>query len=51
MLTPQEQCLDNYDNYHFCIFALIKFAYDKSRVMKGDFTRYAITFLQSAIYM
>ena len=43
--------VDNYDKYHFCIFSLIKFVYDKSRVMKGDFTQYATTFLQSAIYM
>ena len=43
--------VDNYDKYHFFIFSSIKFVYDKRWVMKDDFTQYAITFLQSAIYM
>ena len=41
--------VDKYDKYHFCIFSLIKFAYDKGGVMKCDFTQYTIAFLQSAI--
>ena len=43
---------DNYDKYQFCIFSLIKFAYDKNGQMKYDFTQYEIvTLLQSAIFM
>ena len=31
--------VDYYDKYQFCIFSLIKFAYDKSGEMKCDFTQ------------
>ena len=32
--------VDNYDKYQFCIFSLIKFAYDKSGEIKCDITQY-----------
>ena len=36
--------VDNYDKYQFCIFSLIKFAYDKSGEIKCDVNQYEITF-------
>ena len=43
--------VDNFDIFKFCIFSLIKFAYNKIGKLKCDFTVYAITCLKTAIFM